>query len=232
MAKKNEKDYVYLIWKEPKTRKHFIIAKLSKNGKYEFEYAEGIDDALKVGFIPLIAFNNINEKYTSDRLFTSFSSRIPDRRRKDIKKILDKYGMSEYDEYKLLKLSGGRLPIDDLEFIDPIIDNGENPIERKFNVAGQRYYLGCNGENCNKSLDVKIGEDLILELEPNNKFDKFAIKICNKSNQLIGYIPRYYSKELCELINNGWKYTLTVLEVNKDKNCNECLKVNLHLNLK
>ena len=84
MARKNEKDYVYLIWKEPKTRKQFIIAKLSKNGQYEFEYAEGIEDALQAGFMPLIAFNDIHKKYTSDRLFTSFSSRIPDRRRKDI----------------------------------------------------------------------------------------------------------------------------------------------------
>ncbi len=117
MAIKNEKDYVYLIRKEPKTRKNFIIAKLSKNRKYEFEYSEDIEEALKVGFVPLIAFNDIKKKYTSDRLFASFSSRVPDRRRKDIKKILEKYGMDEYDEYKLLKLSGGRLPIDSLEFI-------------------------------------------------------------------------------------------------------------------
>ena len=80
-----------------------------------------------------------------------------------------------------MKLSGGRLPIDSLEFIDPIIDNGENPIERKFNVAGQRYYLGCEGENCNKSLEVKVNEELILELEPDNVYDKFAVKICNNS---------------------------------------------------
>lgn len=231
MARKNEKDYVYLIWKEPKTRKQFVIAKLSKNGKYEFEYSEGIEEALKVGFVPLIAFNDINKKYTSDRLFTSFSSRIPDRRRKDIKKILEKYGMDEYDEYKLLKLSGGRLPIDSLEFIDPIIDNGENPIERKFNVAGQRYYLGCDGENCNRSLEVNVNEELVLELEPDNIYDKFAIKICNKSDKLIGYVPRYYSKELSKLISLGWEYKLTVLEVNKDSNCNECLKVKLYLYL-
>lgn len=232
MARKNEKDYVYLIWKEPKTRKQFVIAKLSKNGKYEFEYSEGIEEALKVGFVPLIAFNDIKKKYTSDRLFTSFSSRIPDKRRKDIKKILEKYGMDEYDEYKLLKLSGGRLPIDSLEFIDPIIDNGENPIERKFNVAGQRYYLGCDGENCNKSLEVKVNEELVLELEPDNIYDKFAIKICNKSNKLIGYVPRYYSKELSKLISLGWEYKLTVLEVNKESNCNECLKVKLYLDFK
>lgn len=232
MARKNGKDYVYLIWKDPKSRKQFVIAKLSKNGKYEFEYAYDIEKAVDAGFVPLIAFNNINEKYTSDRLFTSFSSRIPDRRRKDIRKILDKYGIDEYDEYKLLKLSGGRLPIDDLEFIDPIIDNGENPIERIFNVAGQRYYLGCDGESCNRSLDVSLNEELLLQLEPSNIKDKYAIKICNKANNLIGYIPRYYSKELCELINSGWKYRLTVSEVNKDNNCNECLKVNLNLYFK
>lgn len=39
-----------------------------------------------------------------------------------MKEILQKYGLNEYDEYMLLKRSGARLPIDSLEFIDPILD--------------------------------------------------------------------------------------------------------------
>lgn len=231
MARENGRDYIYLVWKEPISRRQYTIAKLSKNGKYEFEYAFDINEAIKKGFEPFVAFKDVNRKYESEKLFASFSSRIPDRRRKDIGEILKKYGLDEYDEYKLLKRSGGRLPIDNLEFIDPIIINEENSIKRIFNTAGPRYYLGCDGKNCDRSLEVSLNEELILEPQPDNEKDKYAIKICNKSNNLLGYIPRYYSKELCELIDSGWKYTLIVLEFNKDNNCNECLKVSLKLYL-
>lgn len=125
MARKNQRDYIYLVWKEPITRRQYVVGKLSKNGKYEFEYEFEIKDALKQGFKPLISLDDVQKKYESERLFTSFSSRVPDRRRKDIGKILSKYGLNEYSEYELLKKSGGRLPIDDLEFIDPILDNDE-----------------------------------------------------------------------------------------------------------
>ncbi|EOU1765771.1 TPA: DNA-binding protein [Clostridium perfringens] len=231
MARKNGKDFIYLIWKEPKSRQQFVIAKLSKNGKYEFEYAPNIQQALDKGFIPFIAFNNIHKKYESDKLFTSFSSRIPDKRRKDINDILNRYGLSEYNEYELLKKSGGRLPIDDLEFIDPIINNGENPIKRYFYIAGPRYYIGCEGKYCDKSINIEENESLKLELEPTNPYDKYAIKVCKKSGELIGYIPRYYSKELNDLIASGWEYTINIYEINKkSNNCNECLKVVLNLN--
>ncbi|HBJ1646729.1 HIRAN domain-containing protein [Clostridium sp. ZBS20] len=229
MAKKNGKDFIYLIWKEPKSRQQFVIAKLSKNGKYEFEYGFNIQQALDKGFIPFIAFNDIEKVYKNDKLFTSFSSRIPDRRRKDIKDILDMYGLEEYDEYELLKKSGGRLPIDDLEFIDPIVNNGENPIKRCFYVAGPRHYLGCKGEECVKAINVEVNENLKLELQPTNEYDKYAIKVCNEDENLIGYIPRYYSKELTDLINEGWKYTVKAYEINKNNNCNECLKITLKL---
>ncbi|MBS6600645.1 MAG: HIRAN domain-containing protein [Clostridium sp.] len=227
MAKKDGRDYIYLVWKEPKSRKQFRIGILSRNGKYQFKYGFEINDALKEGFSLLIAFDDINKTYENDKLFPTFSSRIPDKRRKDINLILNKYGLKEYDEYQLLKKSGGSLPIDDLLFIDPILDNSETPIERIFFVAGQRHYLGCNGEECIRALNLHENQELLLELEPENKYDKDAIKIITKDKDLIGYIPRYYNKELLCLIEKGAKYTLKVHEFNKDKNCNECLKLQL-----
>ena len=34
-------------------------------------------------------------------------------------KILEKYGLAQYDGYELLRKNGGRLPIDTYEFICP-----------------------------------------------------------------------------------------------------------------
>ncbi|NMF06566.1 HIRAN domain-containing protein [Clostridium beijerinckii] len=230
MSKKDGKDYVYLIWKDPKSRRQYRIGQLSKNGQYEFQYGFEIQQAIEKGFELLISFDDLKKKYFSDKLFSPFLSRVPDRRRKGIKDILEKYGLDEYNEYELLKKSGGRLPIDSIEFIDPILDNGEDPIERSFYIAGPRHYIGCDGDCCNTSIELNKGEKLYLELQPTNEHDSYAVKIVKSGNILIGYIPRYYSQAVFEFISKGAKYTLEVEEVNKDKNCNECLNATLKIN--
>lgn len=90
---------------------------------YEFSYGHEIEEAIKSGFELLIAFGDRNKTYENDMLFPSFSSRLPDRKRRDIARILKKYKLDEYDEYELLKKSGARLPIDNIEFIDPIFED-------------------------------------------------------------------------------------------------------------
>ena len=52
-------------------------------------------------------------------------------RRKDVKEILAKYKLEKYDAFELLKKSGGKLPTDSLEFIDPIFLEETN-IVREF----------------------------------------------------------------------------------------------------
>lgn len=53
-----------------------------------------------------------------------WSSSVVFKEKKGIEKILEKYHLTEYDAYKLLKHSGARLPIDTYEFIDPnYVDN-------------------------------------------------------------------------------------------------------------
>ncbi len=120
MRKIKDRDYIYLSWKDYKTRQRYIIGELSKNNKYEFKYrAKDVEDAIKNGFEPLIAFPNINEVYENNDIFPAFSSRLPDKRRKDVNEILSKYKLQKYDSFELLKKSGGKLPTDSLEFIDP-----------------------------------------------------------------------------------------------------------------
>jgi hypothetical protein len=229
MAKRNEKDYLYLVWKEPKTRRQYTIATLSKNGQYEFEYGLEVEEAIQKGFKLMIAFKELEKKYESKRLFASFSSRIPDRRRRDIDVILKKYDLVEYDEYELLKKSGGRLPIDNLGFIDPIMNNGENPIERSFYVAGSGHHLGCEKKDCLKSIELKIGSKLYLKFENTNKHDVNAIEIIDYREKRVGYIPRYYNCEIRKLLNEGWEYDLIVKEFLQEKKCNECLLAKLKL---
>lgn len=121
------------------------------NEQYELRYYGEVAEAQETGFTPLIAFQDLNRVYRCDKLFPPFSSRLPDRKRKDIDRILSKYGLKEYDAYQLLKMSGARLPTDNLYFIDPILDLIE--VKKMFCLADVRHYLGCEGElrECNFS---------------------------------------------------------------------------------
>ncbi|EYE87162.1 hiran domain family [Fervidicella metallireducens AeB] len=227
MSKRNERDYIYLIWKDPKSGRRYIIGELSKNGYYEFSYGHEIDEAMKAGFELLISFDEIDKVYRSDKMFPTFASRLPDKKRRGIEKILSKYGLQEYDEYKLLKRSGARLPIDNLEFIDPILD--EKEFKRIFYIAGTRHYLGCEGNDCEKLFGLKKGDEIKLELDLYNEYDPNAIKILDMKNNILGYVPRYYSESMTKLLKEGVKYKCKVYEINKNNNCDECIKVELEV---
>ncbi|WP_123053191.1 HIRAN domain-containing protein [Clostridium sp. JN-1] len=229
MSIKCGRDYIYLVWKDIKTRRQYIVGQLSKNGQFEFNYGFEVEEAIKQGFKLLISFEEINKVYKSDILFPAFSSRLPDSKRKGIEKILSKYGLDDYDAYKLLKRSGAKLPIDNLEFIDPILDENEEIIKRIFYLAGPRHYIGCEGIDCAKAENLEVGDVLQLVLEPENKFDRNAIKVLNENSIHIGYIPRFYSESIINLLNKGYTYNCNIYEIQKDNNCNECVKIQLEM---
>lgn len=227
MSIKDGKDYILLVWKAPETRKRHVVGQLSKNGQYEFSYLPSVDEAIKEGFELVIPFSDTKITYKSDKLFSIFSSRLPDRKRRGIEEILKKYDLTEYDEYKLLKRSGARLPIDSLEFVDPIPEEGD--VSRRFYIAGPRYYIGCQGTTCDQSINLEINEELKIVPQPDNKHDPNALKILNKMCELLGYIPRHFSEAVCKRLYNGYKYKCEVIEVNKNANCNECIEVILDI---
>ena len=59
MSRKNGKDYLFLIWKQPESRRQYVVGILSKNGGFEFAYAEDIDEARKNGFSGIEAFKAV-----------------------------------------------------------------------------------------------------------------------------------------------------------------------------
>lgn len=114
-----ERDLVYLVWTDVNTGNKYKVAILYKeNGKFYFKYIlENIKEAKEQGFNLLVAFPQIDVTYENPQLFASFGARLPDRRRPEIKEILAIYGMTEYDEFELLKRSGAKLPTDNYEFV-------------------------------------------------------------------------------------------------------------------
>ena len=60
-------------------------------------------------------------------------------------------------------------------------------------IAGKQYY----------EADIKPGEKIQLEREPDNQHDKNAIRVVNKSFKQAGYVPRRISSWLTPLIDSG-----------------------------
>ena len=111
-------DKLKFAWNDSEGERHIIGELKRENGKYYFKYdLSGIKEAAQYGFSPLICFPSVNATYENDRLFPVFQSRLPDKRRRDMDKILKTYGLTEYEPFELLKSSGGRLPTDRYEFV-------------------------------------------------------------------------------------------------------------------
>lgn len=224
MSLKDGKDYLYLVWKSGQSGQQYIVGQLTRNSHYEFRYCNEVKEATEDGFVPLLCFPDLKKKYEDERLFSVFSSRLPDKKRKDIKDILKKYGLKDYDEYTLLKRSGARLPIDNLEFIDPILDV-EKDITRIFFVAGVRHYLNCDGDDCLKAIAITRGDEVFLKKDSENRHDTNAVQVLDCSGRILGYVPRYYSSSVTKLLETKKKILCHVYNVDKGQNCNECIKI-------
>ena len=187
-----------LIWKAPVSRRRFIIGKLSKNPELE--------DAKKDGFNYFPGFNDLDKEYTSNTLFTNIATRLPNPLRPDYLEILNSYNLeTDSTKMEILKATKGRLLTDNFEFVPPFDRN--NKIE--FDIAGTRHYL--LEKNIRENL--KINDNLKLEHEPDNKEDQYAIKVlyeCEDKMVLLGYVPRYYSRELTNLLSKGVKYSAKI----------------------
>ena len=183
-------DYLLLIWKDPETRRNYTVGKLTRGDFFTFQYYGEAENAEEAGWKLLGAFPTYQE-YRSNTMFPVFSSRLPDKKRRDIQNILEKYGLMEYDEFELLRRSGARLPIDTYEFIDPISPD-DKEVTREFYITGIRYHSACQGSDCGALPGVKVGDMLLPEEEPENAYDPMAIRVLTQENEILGYVPRYF----------------------------------------
>jgi hypothetical protein len=59
--------------------------------------------------------------------------------------------------------------------------------------------------------DCHEGEELVLVPEPTNPYDPYAVKICRKNGEQIGYWPA--DGRLAGDLESGWKYWVTIDEI-------------------
>lgn len=223
----NAHNYLLLIWKDPRKRRNYIVGKLTHGDKYYFEYFGEYREAKKAGWSELEAFP-AEKVYENSELFLSFASRLPDKKRRDISTILEKYHLETYDAFELLRKSGARLPIDSYEFIDPIFPEDE-VIRRDFFIMGIRHTADCSGEDCRQLPDLEIGDRIVFAEEPDNVADPYAIRAETPKGEPLGYVPRYFSEGILRRLHNRATYSCYVIDINRNGACSECVKVRLDI---
>lgn len=197
-----------LIWKDPKTRTRYKIGRLEKNEEnFIFEYVDPeLSTALRNNFTIYPGFPDLNKVYVAPDLFPNISGRLPNKTRNDYIEILNFYDLDKSaSDFEILKKTRGRLITDNFEFVPAF---NKNKLE--FEVAGTRYSKQL--EKYKKLITVNL--DLSLELTNYN--GEPAIKIItNVDNKKIelGYVPRYYAKEIADLLENGVKYSAMIKNV-------------------
>ena len=203
---------LWLVWKEPNSLRRYVVGELEQTvSKYIFKYTNPeLDDAIKVGFEYFPGFSDLKEIYENSKMFSNIETRLPNPTRPDYLEILNIYGLEkDSDVMEILKITKGRLLTDNFEFV-PVFE--KNKIE--FDIAGTKYYEAKNIKN-----QLMINDDLFLVLEPDNTYDKYAIKvvcIISGEERKLGYVPRYYSEYLTDMLKNNIKYSAKIKSLNFD----------------
>ena len=202
---------LWLIWKQPKTRQRYKIGELKYDGKeYSFKYTNPeLCDAKKVGFICFPGFDDLSKHYKSTELFNNIDTRLPNVVRNDYLEILNSYTLDvDSSKIEILEATKGRLVTDNYEFV-PKFDVHKVV----FDIAGTRYCKDI--EKCRDL--IKLNDSLFLESDSNNMYDQNAIKIYiikNNQKYYLGYVPRYYSKEMKKLLDENIQYSAMVQNIN------------------
>lgn len=204
---------MWLIWKNPTSRIRYKVGKLEKNEEgYIFSYLpDDVKIACEKGFSFFPGFNDLEKIYKSKVLFANIDSRLLNEGRADYLKLLDFYNLqTNSSKMDVLKATKGRLLTDNYEFVPAF--NKERII---FDVAGTRYSDILAYKNL-----INLDDELILVSDEDNKYDDFAIRVIFKKKDdffQLGYVPRYYSKELTMLLNEADNYKAFVNYLNFEK---------------
>lgn len=204
-----------LAWQDPKSRAWRAIGCLTFDGRhYKFEYTRGAKEAQEQGmFQPLSSFPQLDKPYESPELFPLFSNRVLPRSRPEYEDYLEWINLpkDQDDPIALLAHSGGRRATDSLEvFSCPEPDEHEN-YHIHFFARGLRHLPD---EAAKRVKQLKPGELMTLEREPDNMYDPNALALYTQDHVRIGYCPAYLLPDVNYLLNECKDLSVKVERVN------------------
>lgn len=184
---------IYLTWRKGRGCSRIPVGVITKNSNdgVLFSYIEsGVKQALKNGFKPYIDFPILEKTYT-ENVVENFGQRLVKSERSDVQKYYDFWEVDPLykdDKFYMLAHTQGLLATDYFEFI-----------AEYYPVKGLKFVSEICGFSERKigANTLQVGDDLRWELEPNNEYDKFAVKLF-KNGLLIGYVKTIHNRVFYE----------------------------------
>ena len=103
-------------------------------------------------------------------------------------------------------------------------------LENYYKTEGESYkpsnfmfskIVGVSFENRqDKIKELKENEELILEREPANQYDKNAIKILNSEREHLGYVNKEIAIDMAKAMDKGLKFKVIVTSITGGKDNN------------
>lgn len=205
----NEIGHIFLSWREGLGKRRHLVGVLKRNATQGavFSYIkDGVERAQKDGFSPYTEFPEIDKLY-SENVLEVFGQRIMKSERSDIADFFDFWEIDpkfKDDKYYLLAYTQGLNPTDNFEFLADF-----NP--RK-NLCFLTDLAGLTKNKLGKN-EVLPGDSLSYVLDPENEFDKNAVKVF-KGEKYIGYIKQIHSRVFHKIKREPLTLTVKAVELN------------------
>lgn len=205
--------HIFLAWRKRSGSRRILVGIIKRNATsgVRFEYLQdGVEQAKKDGFIPYPDFPDVTKTYT-ENVLEVFGQRLNKSEREDIKKYYSYWEIDtalKDDKFYLLAHTQALLPTDNFEFLADY-----NPVKGLSFVSEL-----CSLTKLQLPPDfIQEGEELTWEKEPQNSYDKFAVKVF-KGDKFVGYVKKVHSKVFFR--KNADKLKITVKSLNKNGHIN------------
>lgn len=185
----NRTGNIYVVWRKGQGSRRIPVGVIKSNATegLRFKYLQkNLTKAAEEGFLPFTGFPETDKEY-KENVLDILSQRLVKSERNDLTNFYDfwKVDLSKkLDPFYMLVQTQGLLPIDNFEFLADF-----NPREG-LNFISE--IAGLTKTEIPSDM-ISVGDKLTYELEKNNEFDKYAVKLF-KDNLLLGYVKLIHSK--------------------------------------
>ncbi|GAA0591417.1 hypothetical protein GCM10009001_04380 [Virgibacillus siamensis] len=215
MDKMNRLKKLLVSWKGTQTGKNYFVGVLEKNfDEYIFKYNKSIvKEAKSEGFTPFVGLNDLSKEYKSNKLFSVFERRLPNKNRNIFKMVVNEHNLNESDDldWEYLRITKGQLATDSISFLEPVVVDSGN-ISYKGEIAGWSHTRDYNrGFSINDFLNLKT--NLV-----DNTSEEKAVELIDPQNNdaRVGYISKPYNDFFFQLILKGYQINANVVSVDQN----------------
>jgi hypothetical protein len=206
---------LFVNWQDESTRRIFPVGRLVNmpGGNFEFAYIAAAKEAQAFGFVPFVAFPELERVYVASDLPAFFKNRVLQPGRPDYPQHLSELGLDSATAtpMAILARNGGRRVTDPLELVAEFVPAAtEGRLEAHFFARGIRHFPGAE----EAVTHLAPGDRLTLEPEPGNTFNPKALLLASGDRRFVGYVPDYLADDLNALALRDPSLLIQVVRMN------------------